>query len=155
MLVSDPDITVLVDGSGNCIEIEDGLVAIGSGGLYAQSAASAMLDNEMLCAEEIAKRAMNIAGNLCVYTNHTTVLEILHSQKKGNDNLVLGVVDDSVKNLLAYLKVPHQTTEGLVGLKDGDFEIQDNIAMIKYLCRKHSSGLLGRSATELAIAESL
>jgi len=44
--VSDPDITVLVDGSGNCIEIEDGLVAIGSGGLYAQSAAAAMIDND-------------------------------------------------------------------------------------------------------------
>jgi hypothetical protein len=44
----------LVDGSGNCIEIEDGLCAIGSGGLYAQSAATAMLDNELLQADEIA-----------------------------------------------------------------------------------------------------
>ena len=76
--MSDPDITVLVDGSGNCIEIEDGLVAIGSGGLYAQSAATAMLDNDMLTADEIAVKAMGIAGDLCVYTNHTTVMEILY-----------------------------------------------------------------------------
>jgi len=51
MLVSDSHITVLVDGSGNCIEIEDGLVAIGSGGLYAQSAAKALIDVEGLTAE--------------------------------------------------------------------------------------------------------
>jgi ATP-dependent HslUV protease subunit HslV len=77
LIVSDPDITVLVDGSGNCIEIEDGLVAIGSGGLYAQSAAAAMLDNDLLTAEEIAKKAMHIAGDLCVYTNHNTIMETL------------------------------------------------------------------------------
>ena len=68
---------MLVDGSGNCIEIEDGLVAIGSGGLYAQSAAAAMLDNDLLTAEEIAKKAMHIAGDLCVYTNHNTIMETL------------------------------------------------------------------------------
>lgn len=78
LLVSDPDITVLVDGSGNCIEIEDGLVAIGSGGLYAQSAACAMLGDEMMSADEIAMKAMSIAGDLCVYTNHTTVMEVLY-----------------------------------------------------------------------------
>ena len=54
IIVSDPEITVLVDGSGNCIEIEDGTIAIGSGGLYAQSAARGMLENDSLTAEEIA-----------------------------------------------------------------------------------------------------
>ena len=77
IVVSDPDITVLVDGSGNCIEIEDGVIAIGSGGLYAQSAARGMLDNDELTAEDIAHRSMRIAGELCVYTNHHTHIETL------------------------------------------------------------------------------
>ena len=77
IVVSDPEITVLVDGSGNCIEIEDGVIAIGSGGLYAQSAARGMLDNDLLSAEEIAHRSMRIAGELCVYTNHNTHIELL------------------------------------------------------------------------------
>lgn len=77
MLVSDPHITVLVDGSGNCIEIEDGLVAIGSGGLYAQSAAKALIDVEGLTAEQIARKSMRIAGDLCLYTNHSNTVEIL------------------------------------------------------------------------------
>ena len=68
---------MLVDGSGNCIEIEDGVIAIGSGGLYAQSAARGMLDNDLLSAEEIAHRSMRIAGELCVYTNHNTHIELL------------------------------------------------------------------------------
>ena len=51
LIVSDPHITVLVDGSGNCIEIEEGVVAIGSGGLYAQSAATALIDVENMTAE--------------------------------------------------------------------------------------------------------
>jgi ATP-dependent HslUV protease subunit HslV len=79
LIVSDPFITVLVDGSGNCIEIEDGLVAIGSGGLYAQSAATAMMDNDLLQAEDVATKAMKIAADLCVYTNHTTCMEILET----------------------------------------------------------------------------
>ena len=54
LIVSDPHITVLVDGSGNCIEIENGVVAIGSGGLYAQSAATALLDIDGISAEQIA-----------------------------------------------------------------------------------------------------
>lgn len=77
LLVSDPHITVIVDGYGNCIEIEDGLVAIGSGSLYASSAAKAMLDNDLLCAEEIAQKAMKIAADLCIYTNHNTQTKVL------------------------------------------------------------------------------
>lgn len=67
----------MVDGSGNCIEIEEGVIAIGSGGLYAQSAAKAMIDNDVLNAEQIADRAMKIAADLCIYTNHNTVKEVL------------------------------------------------------------------------------
>lgn len=74
LLVSDGQMTVQLDGAGNCIEIEDGVSAIGSGGLYALSAARAMIDNEQLCAQQIAKRAMKIAGDLCIYTNHETTM---------------------------------------------------------------------------------
>ena len=81
MLVSDPHITVLVDGSGNCIEIEDGVVAIGSGGLYAQSAAKAMVDLDGLTAEQIARKSMRIAGDLCVYTNHSNTVEVLNTDE--------------------------------------------------------------------------
>ena len=76
LLVSDPDITVQLDGAGNCIEVEDGVAAIGSGGLYALSAARAMMDDDELCAQEIAKRAMKIAGDLCIYTNNTNTIEV-------------------------------------------------------------------------------
>jgi ATP-dependent HslUV protease subunit HslV len=69
MLVADNDITVLVDGHGNCIEIEDGCIAIGSGGLYAQSAAKALLDVEGYDAEKIALKSMGIAAALCLNTN--------------------------------------------------------------------------------------
>lgn len=77
MLVSDPEITILLDGSGNCIEIEEGVVAIGSGGLYAQSAAKALLDIEDLTAMEIALKSMRIASELCVYTNNNFTIESL------------------------------------------------------------------------------
>ena len=78
LIVSDADLTVLVDGSGNCIEIEDGIVAIGSGGLYAQSAAKALVDTEGMTAEDIVTKSMKIAGDLCVYTNHHTTIEVLN-----------------------------------------------------------------------------
>jgi ATP-dependent HslUV protease subunit HslV len=77
LLVSDPEITILLDGSGNCIEIEEGVVAIGSGGLYAQSAAKALLDIEDLTAMEIALKSMRIASELCVYTNNNFTIESL------------------------------------------------------------------------------
>jgi ATP-dependent HslUV protease, peptidase subunit HslV len=51
LIVADPYITVMLDGSGNCIEVDEGVVAIGSGGLYAQSAAQGMLDDSKLTAE--------------------------------------------------------------------------------------------------------
>lgn len=77
LLVSDKEITVQLDGAGNCIEIEDGVAAIGSGGLYALSAARGMIDDERLSAGDIAKRSMKIAADLCVYTNHQTTMEHL------------------------------------------------------------------------------
>ena len=60
----------MMDGSGNCIEVDGGVVAIGSVGLYAHSAAIGMMDDERLNAENICQRAMKIAADLCIYTNH-------------------------------------------------------------------------------------
>lgn len=80
MIVSDPEITVLLDGQGNCIEIEEGVVAIGSGGLYAQSAAKALLDIEGMSAMDIALKSMKIASELCLYTNDVFTIESLKKQ---------------------------------------------------------------------------
>ena len=74
---------MLLDGSGNCIEIEDGIVSIGSGGLYAQSAATALHDIEGMTAEQIAIKSMKIAADLCVYTNHNTMMEIIYQSEIG------------------------------------------------------------------------
>lgn len=82
MLVSDQDLTVLLDGSGNCIEIEEGSCAIGSGGLYAHSAATALLEIDNLDAEDIARRSMKIAADLCLYTNHNFTIEIVEKSKE-------------------------------------------------------------------------
>lgn len=103
LIVSDPEITVLVDGSGNCIEIEDGLVAIGSGGLYAQSAAKALLGVHGLQASEIADQAMRIAADLCVYSNHNTIKEVL--VRPGFDSFgykLEGDLPAGVRKLLEY-----------------------------------------------------
>lgn len=107
--------TILLDGSGNCIEIEEGCVAIGSGGLYALSAARGMLDNEKLTAEEIALRSMKIAGDLCLYTNHNTTKEVLPSTKKEKTRAkpVLGYrgirgKGHQIKYLLAHLGVEYE-----------------------------------------------
>ncbi len=67
--------TFLISGTGDVIEPDDGLIAIGSGGMYALSAGRALLRNTELSAAEIARRALQIAGEICVYTNGEIVLE--------------------------------------------------------------------------------
>ncbi|MGB7288270.1 MAG: ATP-dependent protease subunit HslV [Salaquimonas sp.] len=78
MLVADKDITLCVTGNGDVLEPEGGIMAIGSGGNYALSAARALADTEMN-AEDIARKAMQIAGEICIYTNNNVVLEIMDS----------------------------------------------------------------------------
>ena len=87
MIVSDPYITVLLDGNGNCIEIEEGVVAIGSGGLYAHSAATALIDIDNMCAEKIAHKSMKIAADLCVYTNHTHKIEVIENKRTESSDI--------------------------------------------------------------------
>ncbi|WP_308911077.1 ATP-dependent protease subunit HslV [Pseudokordiimonas caeni] len=76
MIVVDETVSLVVTGNGDVLEPEHGVVAIGSGGNYALAAGRALYDLD-LTAEEIARRAMAIAADICVYTNHNIVLEKL------------------------------------------------------------------------------
>jgi ATP-dependent HslUV protease, peptidase subunit HslV len=77
MAVADKDVSLLLSGSGDVLEPEGGIIAIGSGGNYALAAARALIDVEGLDAEAIARKAMDIAADICVYTNHNLVIEKL------------------------------------------------------------------------------
>ena len=70
----------MITGNGDVIEPEHGLIAIGSGGAYAQAAALALLDNTPLSASTIVKQALKIAANICVFTNHNCIIEELESE---------------------------------------------------------------------------
>ncbi|HEY1722274.1 MAG TPA: ATP-dependent protease subunit HslV [Magnetospirillaceae bacterium] len=75
MAVADKDTSLVLTGTGDVLEPEDGLIAIGSGGNYALAAARALVDIEGLDAETIARRAMKIAADICVYTNENVIVE--------------------------------------------------------------------------------
>jgi len=79
MLVADKSVTLALTGTGDVLEPELGVMAIGSGGNYALAAARALADTDF-GAEEIARRAMKIAGEICIYTNGNVVLESLESE---------------------------------------------------------------------------
>ena len=77
LAVVDHQASLIITGNGDVLEPENGLIAIGSGGPYAQAAAKALLDNTDLDAEEIVRRALTIAGDLCIYTNQQHTIETL------------------------------------------------------------------------------
>jgi len=77
LAVADRDSSLIVSGNGDVIEPEDGLIAIGSGGPYALSAARALMAHTELDARTIAEAAMRVAGDICIYTNHNITLEEL------------------------------------------------------------------------------
>ena len=77
LAVADASASLIITGNGDVLEPEYGIVAIGSGGPYAQAAARALLDNTGLPAADIVKRALTIAGDLCIYTNQQHVIEVL------------------------------------------------------------------------------
>ena len=77
MAVADKDRSFTLTGTGDVLEPEDGVIAIGSGGNYALSAARALMAVDGLSAEEIARRAMKIAAEICVYTNNNVILETI------------------------------------------------------------------------------
>lgn len=77
LLVADKDSSLIITGNGDVVEPEDSLMAIGSGGPYAQSAAKALLDNTDLDARSIVEKSLQIAASICVYTNHNVTIEEL------------------------------------------------------------------------------
>lgn len=77
MAVADKSVSLVLTGTGDVLEPEDGLIGIGSGGNYALSAARALIDIDGLDAEAIARKAMRIAAGICVYTNENVIVESL------------------------------------------------------------------------------
>ncbi len=77
LAVADRQTSLIITGNGDVIEPEQGLIAIGSGGPFAQAAARALLDNTELSARDIVERGLNIAADICIYTNHNLTIEEL------------------------------------------------------------------------------
>jgi len=77
LAVADANASLIISGNGDVIEPEHGLIAIGSGGTYAQAAARALLENTELDARSIVERALSIAADICIYTNHVRTIEEL------------------------------------------------------------------------------
>jgi ATP-dependent HslUV protease, peptidase subunit HslV len=77
LIVADKTTSLVITGNGDVIEPEDNLVAIGSGGAFAQSAATALLHNTSLSAREIVEKSLHIAGDICIYTNQNLTIETL------------------------------------------------------------------------------
>ena len=77
MIVANKDVSLLLSGTGDVIESDDGILAIGSGGPYANSAAKALLKHTSMNAKEIAIESLNIAADICIYTNHNIVSETI------------------------------------------------------------------------------
>ncbi len=77
LAVADQKHSLIITGSGDVLEPEHGVVAIGSGGTYAQAASYALLENTSLSAREVVEKSLTIAADICVYTNHQLVIESL------------------------------------------------------------------------------
>ncbi|AHE68002.1 ATP-dependent protease subunit HslV [Legionella oakridgensis] len=80
LAVADHKSSLIITGNGDVIEPEESLMAIGSGGPFAQAAARALLENTDLSAMDIVKKALTIAGEICIYTNHNLTIEELDSE---------------------------------------------------------------------------
>lgn len=82
LAVADSEASFIITGNGDVIEPEDGLMAIGSGGPFAQSAATALIQNTDLSARDIVEKSLNIAASICIYTNNNLTIETLESDKE-------------------------------------------------------------------------
>ncbi|KAJ1488581.1 heat shock protein HslV proteasome-related peptidase subunit [Baffinella frigidus] len=82
LIVADKDVTFSISGNGDILEPMSGVIGIGSGGIYAQVAATALIDIDGLSAEDIARRSMKIASDTCIYTNHNYVVEVIDIAEK-------------------------------------------------------------------------
>lgn len=79
MAVADEDVSLVLTGTGDVLEPEDGLIGIGSGGNYALAAAKALMGVDDMDAEDLARRALGIAADICVYTNENLTVEIIEN----------------------------------------------------------------------------
>lgn len=77
LIVADKTATLLISGTGDVIEPEGGVLAIGSGGAYARAAATALTENSALEPDEIVAKSLTIAADICIYTNHNHTIEVL------------------------------------------------------------------------------
>lgn len=77
LIVADQEATLVITGNGDVLEPEQGIAAIGSGGAFAQAAARALFENTDLLPDQIVKKALTIAGDLCIYTNQNFTIEVL------------------------------------------------------------------------------
>lgn len=82
LAIADSKVSLIISGTGDVIEPEHNLMAIGSGGPYAQSAARALLENTELSAYEIVEKSLTIAGDICIYTNHNLRIEELATESE-------------------------------------------------------------------------
>ena len=80
MAVADAKVTLVLTGTGDVLEPEDGLIGIGSGGAFALAAARALVDHDDMTAEAVARKAMEIAAGICIYTNDNIVLESITAE---------------------------------------------------------------------------
>lgn len=81
MITADATTTLIVSGNGDVIEPENGIAAIGSGGPYALSAARALVEHTTMDAETVAREALKIAGDLCIYTNQNVTVEVIKAKE--------------------------------------------------------------------------
>ena len=77
LAVADETASLIITGNGDVVQPEQDLIAIGSGGNYAQAAATALLNNTELSAKDIAEQSLTIAADICVFTNHNQTVEVL------------------------------------------------------------------------------
>jgi ATP-dependent HslUV protease subunit HslV len=79
LIAADASATLVLTGNGDVLEPENGICAIGSGGSYAQAAALALVGNTELSAREIVEKSLEIAGDMCIYTNHSRIIETIET----------------------------------------------------------------------------
>ncbi len=77
LAVADHEASLIITGNGDVLEPEKGIIAIGSGGAYAQAAARALLDHTEMTPAEVVKKSLEIAGDICIYTNQNHIIEVL------------------------------------------------------------------------------
>ncbi|MCL9685811.1 ATP-dependent protease subunit HslV [Legionella maioricensis] len=82
LAVADSKASLIITGNGDVIEPEESLIAIGSGGPFAQAAARALMENTKLSAKDIVQKALTIAGDICIYTNNNLTIEELNNDSK-------------------------------------------------------------------------